>query len=90
MRRDAARSQTIRRRLGSVTLARSRVRLWAEYEFVSCRHHRIQRTGSLRITGFDPNVADIKWKKRALFASLLLDETVKILLATVAPNCEGE
>ncbi len=52
MHRDAARSQTIRRQLGSVTLARSRVRFRAEYEFVSCRHHRIQRTGSLRITGF--------------------------------------
>ncbi len=52
MRRDAARSQTRRRRLGSVTLARSRGRFRAEYEFVSCRHHRIQRTGALRITGF--------------------------------------
>ncbi len=44
-----------RRRLGSVTLARSRVRVRAEYEFVSCRHHRDQRTGSVRITPFNEN-----------------------------------
>ncbi len=39
--RQLARTQSIRRRLGirSVTLARSRVRVRAGYEFVSCRHH---------------------------------------------------
>ncbi len=34
-----ARTQSDRRRLGSVTLARSKVRVRAGYEFVSCRHH---------------------------------------------------
>ncbi len=34
-----ARTQSDRRQLGSVTLARSRVRVRAGYEFVSCRHH---------------------------------------------------
>ncbi len=32
-----------RRRLGSVTLARSRVRVRAGYEFVSCRRHGDQK-----------------------------------------------
>ncbi len=36
-----ARTQSDRRRLGSVTLARSRVR--AGYEFASCRRHGDQR-----------------------------------------------
>ncbi len=38
-----ARTQSDRRRLGSVTLARSRVRVRAGYEFVSCRRHGDQR-----------------------------------------------
>ncbi len=38
-----ARTQSDCRRLGSVTLARSRVRVRAGYEFVSCRCHRDQR-----------------------------------------------
>ncbi len=50
--RNPNRTQSDRQRLGSVTLARSRVRVRAEYEFVSCRHHRNQRTGSVRITPF--------------------------------------
>ncbi len=38
-----ARTQSDHRRLGSVTLARSRVRVRAGYEFVSCRRHGDQR-----------------------------------------------
>ncbi len=38
-----ARTQSDRRRLGSVTLARSRVRVRAGYEFVSCRRQGDQR-----------------------------------------------
>ncbi len=38
-----ARTQSDRRRLGSVTLAISRVRVRAGYEFVSCRRHGDQR-----------------------------------------------
>ncbi len=38
-----SRSQTIRRRLGSVTINRSRVRVRAGYEFVSCQRHGDQR-----------------------------------------------
>ncbi len=38
-----ARTQSDRRRLGSVTLARSRVRVRAGYEIVSCRRHGDQR-----------------------------------------------
>ncbi len=38
-----ARTQSDCRRLGSVTLARSRVRVRAWYEFVSCRRHGDQR-----------------------------------------------
>ncbi len=38
-----ARTQSDRRRLGSVTLARARVRVRAGYEFVSCRRHGDQR-----------------------------------------------
>ncbi len=41
--RQEARTQSGRRQLGSVTLARSRVRVRAGYEFVSCRHHPDQR-----------------------------------------------
>ncbi len=37
------RTQSGRRRLGNVTLARSRVRVSAGYEFVSCRRHGDQR-----------------------------------------------
>ncbi len=37
------RTQSDRRRLGSVTLARSRVRVRAGYEFVFCRRHGDQR-----------------------------------------------
>ncbi len=40
------RTQSDRRRLGSVTLARSRVRVRAGYEFVSYRHHPIEIKGS--------------------------------------------
>ncbi len=36
-------TQSDRRRLGSVTLARSRVRVRAGYKFVSCRRHGDQR-----------------------------------------------
>ncbi len=48
-----ARTQSDRRRLGNVTLARSRVRVRAGYEFVSCRRHGDQRlrgpvTGPIR------------------------------------------
>ncbi len=39
----SSRTQSDRRRLGSVTLARSRVRVRAGYEFVSCRRHGNQR-----------------------------------------------
>ncbi len=39
----SSRTQSDRRRLGSVTLARSRVRVRAGYEFVSCRRHGDQR-----------------------------------------------
>ncbi len=39
----SSRIQSDRRRLGSVTLARSRVRVRAGYEFVSCRRHGDQR-----------------------------------------------
>ncbi len=38
-----ARAQSGRRWLGSVTLARSRVRVRAGYEFVSCRRYGDQR-----------------------------------------------
>ncbi len=38
-----ARTQSDRRRLGSVTVARSRVRVRDGYEFVSCRRHGDQR-----------------------------------------------
>ncbi len=39
----SSRTQSDRRWLGSVTLARSRVRARAGYEFVSCRRHGDQR-----------------------------------------------
>ncbi len=41
--RQEARTQSGRGRLGSVTLAKSKVRVRAGYEFVSCRHHRDRR-----------------------------------------------
>ncbi len=41
--RQLARTKSGRRRLGSVTLARSRVWVRAGYEFISCRHHLDQR-----------------------------------------------
>ncbi len=39
----SSRTQSDRRRLGSVTLAWSRVRVRAGYEFISCRRHGDQR-----------------------------------------------
>ncbi len=39
------RTQSGNRRLGSVTLARSRVRVRAGYVFVSCRHHPRSKRG---------------------------------------------
>ncbi len=69
----SSRTQSDRRRLGSVTLARSRVRVRVGYEFVSCRRHGDQRlpAGPIATSHFITFTFPVYWGAHEI-SSLLL------------------